>query len=161
MVSGLVSNVVDRGFDPRSSQTKDYNICTWCSPVNHVPLRSKCQYILFRIQDNVSDCGNMYTRGLLFQWGIPADYCFSDVYPRTIVSVMYTRGLLFQWGIYQNAINHVGLVQNRHRHLLSEILFVLLMIKCDKLLILTIIFFMINRLINVYLSFPVYVYWKL
>ena len=30
MVSVLVSSVVDRGFEPRSGQTKDYEIGMWC-----------------------------------------------------------------------------------------------------------------------------------
>ena len=52
MVSVLASNAVDRGFEPRSGQTKDYKIGI---------------YWLVRNQNNVSEWSDMSTRGLLFQ----------------------------------------------------------------------------------------------
>ena len=48
----LASSVVDRGFEPRSGQTKDYAICICC-------LAGK--------QNNVSEWSDISTRGLLFQ----------------------------------------------------------------------------------------------
>ena len=57
MVSVLASNAVDRGFEPRSGQTKDYNAA----------LRRKSKDWLARNQDNVSEWSDMSTRGLLFQ----------------------------------------------------------------------------------------------
>jgi hypothetical protein len=40
MVSMLASSVVDRGFDPRSGQTKDYKIGICCFTAKHAVLRS-------------------------------------------------------------------------------------------------------------------------
>ena len=51
MVSVLASTVVDRVFEPRPSQTKDYNI-----GINkHSSLWSKIKSWLARNQDNVSE----------------------------------------------------------------------------------------------------------
>ena len=68
MVSLLASSAVDRGFDPRSGQTKDYKIGICCFSAKHAALRSKSTDWLVRIQDNVSEWGDMSIRGLLFQW---------------------------------------------------------------------------------------------
>jgi len=35
MISVLASSVVDRGFEPRSDQTKDYKISICCFPAKH------------------------------------------------------------------------------------------------------------------------------
>ena len=39
MVSVLASSVVDRGFEPRSGQTKDYKIDICCFSAKHAALR--------------------------------------------------------------------------------------------------------------------------
>jgi hypothetical protein len=67
MVSVLASSAVDRGFDLRSSQTKDYKIGICCFSAEHVALRRKRKDWLARNQDNVSEWGDMFIRGLLFQ----------------------------------------------------------------------------------------------
>jgi hypothetical protein len=67
MVSVFTSSVVDRGFESRSGQTKDYDIGMCCFSAKHVALRTKCKDWLARKQDNVSECGDMSIRGLLFQ----------------------------------------------------------------------------------------------
>ena len=41
MVSVLASSEVDRGFEPRSGQTKDYKIDICCFSANHASLRRK------------------------------------------------------------------------------------------------------------------------
>jgi hypothetical protein len=41
MVSVLASSAVDRGFAPRSGQTKDYKICVFCFSAKHAALRRK------------------------------------------------------------------------------------------------------------------------
>ena len=41
MVSVLASSVVDRWFDPRSGQTKDYEIGICCFSDKHAALRRK------------------------------------------------------------------------------------------------------------------------
>ena len=68
MVSELASSVVDRGVEPRSGQTKDYRIGIGCFSVKHSALRRKSNDWLARNHDNVSECGDMSIRGLLFQW---------------------------------------------------------------------------------------------
>ena len=67
MVSVLASIAVDRGFEPRSGQTKDYKIGICCFFAKHAALRRKSNDWLARNQDNVSVWGDMSIRGLLFQ----------------------------------------------------------------------------------------------
>ena len=67
MVSVLASSVVDRGFEPRSDLTKDYNIGICCFSTKHVALRRQIKDWLARYQNNVSEWSDMSTRGLLFQ----------------------------------------------------------------------------------------------
>jgi hypothetical protein len=67
MVSVLVSSAVDRGFEPRSGQTKDYNIGICCFCAKHAALRRKNNDWLPRNQNNVSEWSDMSIRGLLFQ----------------------------------------------------------------------------------------------
>ena len=64
MVSVLASSAVSRGFDPRWGQTK-IGIC--CFSSKHAALRRKSKDWLAQNQDNVSEWGDMSTRGLLFQ----------------------------------------------------------------------------------------------
>jgi hypothetical protein len=44
MVSVLDSSAVDRGFEPRSGQTKDYEIGICCFSAKHAALRRKSKY---------------------------------------------------------------------------------------------------------------------
>ena len=67
MVSRLASSAVDRGFEPRSGQTKDYKISICCCSAMHETLRRKSKDWLARNQDNVSEWGDMSIRELLFQ----------------------------------------------------------------------------------------------
>jgi hypothetical protein len=55
MVSVLVSSAVDRGFEPRSGQTKDYKIGISCFSAKHAALRSQSKYWSARNQNNVSE----------------------------------------------------------------------------------------------------------
>jgi hypothetical protein len=68
MVSVLASSVVDRGFEPRSGQTKDYKIGICCFSAKLAVLRRKSKDWLARNKNNVSVWSDMSTRGLLFQW---------------------------------------------------------------------------------------------
>ena len=68
MVSMLASSAVDRLVEPRSGQTKDYEIGIYCFSAKHAALRRKSKDRLARDQDNMS------------KWG-------RHVYPRTVVSV--------------------------------------------------------------------------
>ena len=67
MVSVLASSAVDRRFDPRSRQIKDYGIGMCCLSAKHVALRRKGKNWLARNQNNASEWGDMSSRGLLFQ----------------------------------------------------------------------------------------------
>ena len=58
---------VDRVFQPRSSQTKDYAIGICCFSAKHAALRRKSKDWLARDQNNVSEWNAISTRGLLFQ----------------------------------------------------------------------------------------------
>ena len=68
MESVLALSAVDRGFERRSGQTKDYNIGMCCFSTKHTALRKKNKDWLIRNQDNVSEWSDMSIRGLLFQW---------------------------------------------------------------------------------------------
>ena len=61
MVSVLASSAVVRAFEPRSGQTKDYQIgVNWFS-AKHAALRSKSKDWLARNQDNVSEWSTQRT----------------------------------------------------------------------------------------------------
>jgi hypothetical protein len=59
--------VVDRGFEPRLGQTKDYKIGICCFSAKHVALRRKSKDWLAQNQNNVSEWSDRSTRGLFFQ----------------------------------------------------------------------------------------------
>ena len=67
MVSMLPFHAVDRGFEPRSGQTKDYEISICCFFAKHAALRRKNKDWLALDRDNVSEWGEMSLRRLLFQ----------------------------------------------------------------------------------------------
>jgi hypothetical protein len=67
MDSVLASSVVDRGFEPRSGQTKDYKLGICCFSAKHAALRRKRKYWLARNQNHVSEWSDISTCGLLFQ----------------------------------------------------------------------------------------------
>jgi hypothetical protein len=67
MVRVLASSSVDRGFEPRSGQTKDYKIGICCFSAKHAALRRKSKDWLVQNQNNVSEWSDMSTIGQLFQ----------------------------------------------------------------------------------------------
>ena len=67
MVSVRALSAVDRGFEPRSDQTKDYAIGICCFSTQHAALRRKRKDWLARNQDNAYEWGDMSIRGLAFQ----------------------------------------------------------------------------------------------
>ena len=68
MVGVLASSAVDRVFEARSCQTKDYTIDIYCFSTKHALLWRKSKDWLAPNQDNVSECGGyMSIRELLFQ----------------------------------------------------------------------------------------------
>ena len=67
IVSVLASSVVDRGFEPRLGQTKDYQIGICCFSAKHAALRRKSKDWLAQNQNNVSEWSDMSSLRLLFQ----------------------------------------------------------------------------------------------
>ena len=67
MVSVLASSAVDRGFETRSGQTKDYKIGICCFSAKHAASRRKSKDWLARNQNNMSEWNNISTHGQLFQ----------------------------------------------------------------------------------------------
>ena len=67
MVSMLSSSAVDREFEHRLGQTKDYKIGICCFSAKQAALRRKSKDWLARNQNNVSECSDMSTRGKLFR----------------------------------------------------------------------------------------------
>jgi hypothetical protein len=61
-----MASVKDCGFKSWSSQTKDYKNDMCCFSTDHAALRSKSNDRLAQNQDNVSEWGDMSTRGMLF-----------------------------------------------------------------------------------------------
>ena len=59
MISVLASGVVDRGFEPRSGQIKDYKIGMCCFSSKHAALRKKSKDWLAWNQDKVSEWDDM------------------------------------------------------------------------------------------------------
>ena len=64
----LASSAVDRGFELRSGQTKDYRIGICCFSAKQAVLRKTGKDWLARNQNNVSEWSDMSARGLMFQW---------------------------------------------------------------------------------------------
>ncbi len=61
MVSVLASSTLDRLFDPRSVQNKDYEIGICCFSAKHTSLRRNSKDWLARNQNNVSEyAGHVY-----------------------------------------------------------------------------------------------------
>ena len=59
MVSVLASSVIDRGFESRSAQTKDYKTDICCFSTKQAVLRRRSKDGLAQIQYNVSVRGDM------------------------------------------------------------------------------------------------------
>ena len=59
MVSVLASSVVDRGFESRLGQTKDYEIDICCFSDKLAALRRKSKDCLARNQNNVSEWSDL------------------------------------------------------------------------------------------------------
>ena len=66
MVSVIASSAVDRGFEPRSDQTKDYKIGICCFSAKYAALRRKSKDWLAQNQDNVSEWGGDMSISELF-----------------------------------------------------------------------------------------------
>jgi hypothetical protein len=67
MVSVLASSAVERWFESRSGQTKDYKIGICCFSAKHAPLRRKSKDWLAQNQNNVSVWSDMSICGLFLR----------------------------------------------------------------------------------------------
>jgi hypothetical protein len=101
MVSVLPSSAVDRGFEPRSGQTKDYKIDICCFSAKRAALRSKSKDWLSRNQNNVSEWSDMFTHRLLFQWASTIQIQLSVlVYNKAdLIIISYITSLFFLYQI--------------------------------------------------------------
>ena len=67
IVNVLASSAVGHGFEPRSGQTKDYEIGVCCFSAKQAALRSKSKDRLALNQNNVSKRSDMSTSELLLK----------------------------------------------------------------------------------------------
>jgi hypothetical protein len=67
MVSVLASSSVDRGFKPRSGQTKDHKIGMCCFSAKHAALKIKSKDWLAQNQNNLPEWSDMSIHRVLFQ----------------------------------------------------------------------------------------------
>jgi hypothetical protein len=110
MVSVLTSSAVDRGFNSRSGQTKDYKIDICSFSAKHAALRRKSKDWLARNQDNVSEWGDMSIHKLLFQWASTVKIQLSIlVYHKADLIIMSLKINLFSpwysWKIAEVCVN--------------------------------------------------------
>ena len=99
MVSMLASSAVDRGFKPRSGQTKDYKIGICCFSGKHAVLRRKSKEWLAWYQDNVSEWGDISIHGQLFQWTstIKMQLSVLVLYKADLTIIAMTINLFSSW----------------------------------------------------------------
>ena len=112
MVSVLASSVVDRGFEPRSSQTKDYKIGICCFSAKHAALRRKSKDWLAPNQDNESEWGNMCIRELLSQWAstikIELSVLVENKADLNIISLKINLfSPWYSWKMAESAVNNI------------------------------------------------------
>ena len=106
------SSVVDRRFEPRTGQTKDYKICICCFAAKHATLRRKSKDWLVRNQDNVSECGDVSIHELLFWWASTLKIELSMlVYYKAdpiIISMQITSNLYSPWYSWKCCYSDTG-----------------------------------------------------
>jgi hypothetical protein len=90
MVSVLASSMVDRGFEPRSDQIKDYNIGICSFSTKHAALRRKSKDRLARNQNNVPEWGDMSISRLYKTQCVRTKHT-TDVVNADLKTVGYTR----------------------------------------------------------------------
>ena len=110
MVSVLASNAVDRGFEPRLGQTKDYKIVIYFS-AKRAALRTKSKDWLARNQDSVLEWGEMSIRELLFQWGSTIKIQLSE-YKVDLIIILLKITLFSPW--YSWKFGELALATTNH-----------------------------------------------
>ena len=110
MVSVLASSTVDRGFEPRSGQTKDYILDICFFSAKHAALKRKSKDWLARNRNNVSKWSDMSTRGLLFQWASNVKIQPVLVYYKADLIIISLKISLFSpwynWKLAELALNN-------------------------------------------------------
>ena len=98
-ISVLATSAVDRGFESRSGQTKDYEIGICCFSARHAALKRKKKKWLAQNQNTVSEWGHMSTRGLLFEWAstIKIQLCVLVMYRVDIIIISLKIKLFLPW----------------------------------------------------------------
>jgi len=86
--------VVDRVFEPRLGQTKDYKIGISSFSAKHAALRRKSKEWLARNRDSVSEWGNVSVHGLLFHRIIEKIYHHTN---SPILSIPYRTDRELLW----------------------------------------------------------------
>jgi len=95
-------------------QTKDYEIGICCFSAKHPALRRKNKDWLVGNQDNVSECGDMSIRGLLFQWASTIKIQLSMLYKANLIIVSMKINLIspwYSWKIAELALKQQSLTQ--------------------------------------------------
>ena len=106
MVSMLDTSAVDRGFNPRSGQTKHYEIGICCLSAKHAALRRKSKDWSARNHNYVSEWSDMSHRGLFFQ-------CFSTIKIQLIIisSKINLFSPWYSWKNYRIGVKHHSLTK--------------------------------------------------
>ena len=124
MVSMLVLSAVDRGFQPRSGQTKDYNIGICCFSAKHSALRRKNKNWLGWNRDKDVKWCDMYIYNLLFQWASTIKIQLKNV--DLIILLKITLFLpLYSWKIAELALNNYHLLTHSRFTVCTEIAIIL------------------------------------
>ena len=120
MVSALASSAVDRGFEPRLSQTKDYKIGICCFSAKHAALKRKSKNWLTLNQNNVSEWIDMSIRGLLFQWASTIKILFNVLVKKKVdlINISLKINLFSPW--YSSKITELALNNNQLTHWLHS-----------------------------------------
>jgi hypothetical protein len=105
MVSKLASSAVDRGFEPRSGQTKEYKFGIFCFSAKHAALRRKSNVWLSRNQDNMCEWGDMSIRGLLLQWASTIKKIQLSVLVQYIADLITISSQWYNWKIAELAFS--------------------------------------------------------
>ena len=121
MVSVLASSEVDRGFEPRSGQPKDYNICIWFFSAKHAELRRKSKDWLAQNENNRPEWSDTSTCGLLFQWASTIKIQLSVLADLTIISLIIN--LFSPW--YSWKFAELALTNNRSLTFITNICYLL------------------------------------
>jgi hypothetical protein len=96
--------VVDRAFEPRSDQTKDYKIRVCYFSAKHAALMRKSKDWLVRNQDNVSEWGDMSMHGSVNRTSFLSSTYLDNKSIRTII-LFNANSAIFQLSYRENKLS--------------------------------------------------------